>query len=89
MKAESQMPRTGEIKKQTEIYCNNIMQVFLYSATLSDGLESYLGKEYKKKKVQEGKFVSIHKIYYFLLNGRLTSIEDYHFPLNGDKFKGH
>jgi hypothetical protein len=30
MKAETQMPRMGKIKKkkQTEIYCNNKMQVF-------------------------------------------------------------
>jgi len=48
MKAESQMPRMGKIKKQTDIYCISIMQVFFYSVTLSDGLKSYLGKQYKK-----------------------------------------
>jgi hypothetical protein len=53
MNAESQMPRTDKIKKQTEICCNNRMQVFFYSETLSDGLKSYLGKQYKNSPGRE------------------------------------
>ena len=54
MKTESQMPRTGKIKKkQTEIYCDNTMQVFFYAVTLSDALKSYLVKRYKKNPGRE------------------------------------
>jgi hypothetical protein len=64
MNAERETPRMGKIKKQTEIYYNNRMQVFFCSETLFDGLNSYLGKQHKT--VQAGKFVVVHKIYYFM-----------------------
>jgi hypothetical protein len=42
------------------------------------------------KRVQEGEFVFVQKkIYYFLLNGRLTSTGDYYFPFDGETFKRH
>lgn len=53
MKAENQMPRVGEMKKQPERYCNNRMQIFFYSETLSDGLKSFSTEIIRKNRGRE------------------------------------